>query len=186
MPESESAADVAAGCIALWKAANPSLTPEDVGMIIHQTARDRGVVPGKENDWGAGIIDALAGLKRALSVHRVNGQSVWELEHRVGEQIELRLDGVPSTMGAIAVGFERKTVDFGAIQVGIGSTVLTVWLGLIDAAGEFVTMPHGYRDPWTLDAVDEVVVGQLDVLASVSQNDVDDLCLLKAAQQRPE
>ena len=97
---------------------------------------------GEEDPVFYNLIDALAGLKRGLSVHRVNGQSVWELEHRVGEQIELRLDGVPSTMGAIAVGFERKTVDLGPIQVGIGSTVLTAWLGLIDADGDGgITLP---------------------------------------------
>ena len=129
------AAPVTAGCIALWKSANPSLTPEDVGMIVHQTARDRGEVPGKENNWGAGVIDAFAGLKRALCVHRVNGETVWELEHRVGQNISLQVDGLPSRLAAIAVSLERKTVNFGPLDVGIGSDGVIIWLGFTDQAG---------------------------------------------------
>jgi hypothetical protein len=136
LPGTSAATPVVAGCIALWKQANPSLTPEDVGMIIHQTAWDRGTVPGKENGWGAGIVEAMAGLKRALCVHRVNGESAWEVEQRVGFQIDMRVDGVPSAMAAIAVGFERKTVNFGSVNVGIGSTVFTAWLGRLGTSGE--------------------------------------------------
>lgn len=43
---------------------------------------------------------------------------------------------------------------------GLDSVAVDTWAvdhGLIDRAGEFVTTPRGYRDPWTLDAVEEVV-----------------------------
>lgn len=59
-----------AGTVALWLQANPSLTPADVHKIIAGTAR-RDSFTGEASDadyvWGAGKIDALSGLKYALS-----------------------------------------------------------------------------------------------------------------------
>lgn len=125
------------GVMALWKCANPSLTPEDVAMIVHQTSRDRGSIPGKENRWGAGVIDAEAGLYRALCVHRVDGQPQWSVEHSLaGAPLEIAVDGVPSSLGVILVGFSRQQVPFGPLTLGVGPFYATLLVGLTDANGD--------------------------------------------------
>jgi len=126
----------AMGCILLWKCANPSLTPEDVGMIVHQSADDAGTVKGKENDWGAGRINALSGVKLALAVHRVNGEPAWSVNHPGGTVIKLAVDGSPGRPAVIAIGFERKTVNIGGLfNVGIGTLIVPVFLGVTNIAG---------------------------------------------------
>lgn len=57
-----------AGAIALWLEADPSLTFDDVLDIISRTAvRDEYVERGNPVQWGAGKLDALAGLKEVIS-----------------------------------------------------------------------------------------------------------------------
>jgi hypothetical protein len=126
----------AMGCIILWKSANPSLTPEDVGMIVHQSADDAGTVKGKENNWGAGRINALSGVKLALAVHRVNGEPAWSVNHKSGTLIKLAVDGSPAKPAVIAIGFERKTVNVGGLfNIGIGPLIAPVFFGVTNAAG---------------------------------------------------
>jgi serine protease AprX len=48
-----------AGTAALALAANPALTPVGVRSLIEGTAQDRGPA-GKDNDWGAGLLDGYA------------------------------------------------------------------------------------------------------------------------------
>lgn len=59
-----------AGTVALWLQANPSLTPDDVRGIINASSRhDNYTGKASECDanlWGAGKIDALAGLRIAM------------------------------------------------------------------------------------------------------------------------
>lgn len=67
------AAPFAAGVIALWLEANPQLSPEDVRAIMRETAMtDANVQKGNAVQWGAGKIDALAGIKKALSWSGIN------------------------------------------------------------------------------------------------------------------
>lgn len=127
----------AIGVIALWKSANPSLTPEDVGMIVHQTASDRGSVPGKENRWGAGVIDAEQGLYRALCVHRVDGQPQWTVQHSVAAgPMQIAVDGVPSSFAATVVGFARQAVPLGPVTLGVGQYFAALQLGATDSFGD--------------------------------------------------
>lgn len=60
----------AAGIIALWLEANPNLTVDDVKSIINTTSiKDRYVLSSAGHNplrWGAGKIDALAGIKEAI------------------------------------------------------------------------------------------------------------------------
>lgn len=131
------ATPVANGVLVLWKGANMSLTPEDIAMIVHQTASDRGSVAGKENNWGAGVIDAEAGLFRALCVHRVNGQPAWDVQHSLASgAMAMAIDGVPSSVAAILIGLQRQSVPFGPVNVGVGSVFATLWAGLTNAAGD--------------------------------------------------
>ena len=62
-------APFAAGTIALWLQANPELKPHDVLDIINKTCVKNEYYEKDENKarWGAGIIDAYAGIKEALS-----------------------------------------------------------------------------------------------------------------------
>ncbi len=129
------ATPIAAGCAMLWKSANFSLKPEDVAMILHQTSRDGGLVPGKENTWGAGRIDAYAGALLALCVHRVNGEPAWEVVHRGGTPVRLELDGSENKPALIAVGLSRSTFNFGIVTSGIGGTMLGLWGGSTGASG---------------------------------------------------
>ncbi len=128
----------AMGCILLWKSANKSLKPEDVGMIIHQTSHDRGSVRGKENRWGAGTIDAFAGVKRALCVHRVDGDPAWTVKHKAGTRIDIALDGSEQKLGLILVGGSRKTTNLGFVSFGLGQPVLFLTAGSTGPAGEAV------------------------------------------------
>jgi hypothetical protein len=126
------------GVMILWKCANPSLGPEDIAMIAHQTAEDAGTTPGKENGWGAGRIKALAGLKRALCVHRVNGDPGWTVHHQVGTTIEFALDGSPNRPAYMAVAAQRMSLPYGPVVLGIGpvESLFVYYTGATDAAGD--------------------------------------------------
>ncbi|MCA8976232.1 MAG: S8 family serine peptidase [Planctomycetes bacterium] len=125
------------GVIALWKSANMSLTPEDVGMIVHQTADDRGTVAGKENNWGAGVINADRGVRRALCVHRVDGQPAWTVDHSVAAgAVAFDLDGVPNSAALMILGFARSTVTIGPVTVGVGAAPISLRFGLTDSQGD--------------------------------------------------
>lgn len=62
------AAPVATGIIALWLQANPELTPEQVRNIMKESAVSDVYMTSSENQvqWGAGKLDAKAGLIKAL------------------------------------------------------------------------------------------------------------------------
>ncbi|MAG56866.1 MAG: hypothetical protein CMJ83_11285 [Planctomycetes bacterium] len=124
------------GCMILWKSANMSLKPEDVAMIAHQTATASGNLPGKEDGFGAGRIDARNGLDLALCVHRIDGEPAWAVDHSVAQPITLELDGVPNSAALIAIGTQRiATQTFGGV-IGIGGTTLILWLASTDAQGD--------------------------------------------------
>lgn len=64
------ACPVVTGTVALWLQANPQLTPEKVREVINATARrddKTGEKPaGNDNVWGAGKLDAYAGLQYVI------------------------------------------------------------------------------------------------------------------------
>jgi hypothetical protein len=124
------------GVLILWKSANMSLKPEDIAMIVHQTAEDAGTTPGKENNWGAGRIDALAGVYRARCVHRVNGDPGWTVNHRVNTAITLELDGSEGQAAVMAVGLSRTPVVIpGLVTIGIGLPFYPLFVGATDPSG---------------------------------------------------
>ena len=55
-----------AGAMAILLEARPSLTPEQIDMILQTTAKDLGD-PGKDNVYGAGLLDVYAALQMALN-----------------------------------------------------------------------------------------------------------------------
>lgn len=118
------ATPVANGVFCLWKSANPSLKPEDVAMIAHQTAVDIGSVPGKENNSGAGKINALAGLDLALCVHRINGEPAWKVNHSVAASIAIEADTLPGATVLFAVGTARTAVQTHGGVIGIAPVTI--------------------------------------------------------------
>ena len=136
-----------AGTIALWKCANPSLTPEDAAMLVHQTASDRGSIPGKENGYGAGLVDAERGFLRALCVHRVDFMSAWNVEHSIASgPVHLAIDGAVNSLAIVAVGYQRTPTPVGPLVLGIGPVVDIVFGGVTDSAGDLTaSIPIG---PW--------------------------------------
>ncbi len=121
-----------AGTLMLWKEANMSLGPEDIAMIVHQSAT-RYSWPGKQNNRGAGRVNALAGLYLALCTHRVNGQPAWSIDHRVGSTATWTVDTVPDAITVIALGTERGTK--GAF-LGLEGQVAVVFAGTSGPQGE--------------------------------------------------
>lgn len=59
-----------AGTVALWLQANPSLTPEEVREILNQSSKHDfytgTAASSNRNKWGAGKLDAYAGLQLAI------------------------------------------------------------------------------------------------------------------------
>lgn len=131
-----SAAPCVAGTIALWKSANPSLTPEDAAMIAHQTAQSRSANGGKADDVGAGTVDAERGLYRALCVLRLDHRSAWQVEHALGTAVDLAIDGAPSSPCAVLVGYQRANVPVGPLLLGIGQPNAVLFVGVTDAHGD--------------------------------------------------
>lgn len=63
------AAPMVAGLVALMKARRPDLTPDEVESLIERTAVDKGL-PGKDQNYGYGRIDAGAALTAAANYVR--------------------------------------------------------------------------------------------------------------------
>ena len=67
-------APAVAGTIALWLQANPRLTVADVREVLRQSSlRDSYVRSGYSERWGAGKLDAYAGLRYVLHIEEKNG-----------------------------------------------------------------------------------------------------------------
>ena len=75
------------GAIALWLQANKRLTVENIKEVISATAKvDSYVLEDDKNRWGAGKLDALAGLKYVLEnfsgIDEIEAtESLWHLSH---------------------------------------------------------------------------------------------------------
>jgi hypothetical protein len=129
------ATPVANGVICLWKSANPSLKPEDAAMIVHQSSVSTGSVAGKENNFGAGKIDARAGLDLALCVHRVNGEPAWSVTQQVNQNITLQIDTIPNAVVILGVGTGRIPGFPGAGNLRLDQGVV-YFVGAADANGD--------------------------------------------------
>lgn len=62
----------AAGCVAAWLEANPNLTPAEVrDVIVSTAAAGNGTDATSRQQWGAGKLDAYAGIKKVLDLSGV-------------------------------------------------------------------------------------------------------------------
>lgn len=59
---------VTTGSMALWKQANPDLTVEEARQIIKETAGAASSTSGNPIQWGAGKLDAWAGIKKVIEL----------------------------------------------------------------------------------------------------------------------
>lgn len=67
------ASPFAAGCVAAWLEANPNMNPSEIRDIIITTAAPgNGTDEASRRKWGAGKLDAYAGLKKALDLSGVS------------------------------------------------------------------------------------------------------------------
>ncbi|MCP3904982.1 MAG: S8 family serine peptidase, partial [Planctomycetes bacterium] len=125
-----------AGTMALWKGANMSLDPEDIAMIVHQSANPWANQTQKENHRGAGRVDALEGLYLALCTQRVDGEPVWSLVTPAGNDVSYELDTVPDSPVSLLLGTERIATSTAGGVVGVGGQVQQVFSGSSGPLGE--------------------------------------------------
>lgn len=136
-----------AGVLALWKGANPSLAPEDCAMLLATSTRDVGLVAGKENDYGNGLVDAERGLLRALCVHRVDHSPAFAQRHDVtAGPVHLAIDGAPLSLAAIVVGPARQPLPLPFLELGVGPTFEVAFVGATDAEGDLSV--QAATGPW--------------------------------------
>ena len=118
-----------AGIIALWLQANPKLTTEQVKEILAKTA-----VPSESTEpgWGAGMIDAYAGLKAVLSKADVQGV--------VNEDAAVVFDRRGNVLEALVAGAERVSIEVYTLSgTMVRSTVTNGITGSVNLDG----LDHG-------------------------------------------
>ena len=91
---------VVAGIIALWLQANPRLAPDDVKRIIAETSiHPDADLTYPNNLYGYGIIDAEAGLRKALAATGIEGAGSTAGEGRKASPQAYNLMGQPVGIG---------------------------------------------------------------------------------------
>ncbi|MDD4168888.1 MAG: S8 family serine peptidase [Desulfotomaculaceae bacterium] len=60
-------APMVSGVVAMMKAANPALTPEEINHVLISTAKDKGAA-GKDNYYGYGLIDSFEAIKAVSDI----------------------------------------------------------------------------------------------------------------------
>lgn len=99
------------GAMALALDANPSLTPEELKGLVQATAQDRGP-DGKDNDWGAGLLD----------VHELVAAAVGQADFYEPTAFPFyrRVPGSVSDNGLWSYDFQLDDAD---LQFPIGATL---------------------------------------------------------------
>jgi len=111
------------GTVALGLQGHPTWTPDEVRSAIEGTAQDRGPA-GKDNDWGAGLLDGYGFVARAEGT---TGQTAFPANTRI--------QGTVADHGTWSRDF---TVGSGDLGVPIGATII------IDGAPECVLGVGGF------------------------------------------
>ncbi len=132
----------ASSCLALALSANMSLTPEDMAMAVQTTAVDYGAA-GKDNDSGAGKIDAWELTKMCRAIHRVDGDVSHTVRVSTSQltQSSLDLDASPLTGFLLLLGTGPASQVFGEITLRVSNPALILG-NVTDASGNFkLTVP---------------------------------------------
>lgn len=119
-----------AGTVALWLQADPTLTPDKVREIISETAQQDSYYTDADggNTWGAGKIDAYAGLLKALNKTGINDLTSQSGMYSVNYDRTaslLRINAGNGTQAASYTLFDAQGRQMAAGQCGEGGTTLS-------------------------------------------------------------
>ena len=153
------------GVMALMLSANPDLSSEQVKTIIYDTAVDMGSA-GKDNDFGYGMIDALAAVNVALgtvslTVDYPNGRPSL-LDPNGGTEIEISIGGNAAPVAGSGVlhwttisgSNEAAMADVTGGMVGTFPAldcgeVVSWWISVQSVEGDYVVSPYNApSDSW--------------------------------------
>lgn len=132
------AAPAATGIIALWLQANPELTPEQVRNIMKESAVNDVYMTLSENQvqWGAGKLDAKAGLIKALQINSTAISDVYTSDNSMilypnpsNGQFSVYAHGetgvnisVYGSNGALLYS-DHKATDDGIVHINLNGTI---------------------------------------------------------------
>jgi serine protease AprX len=139
------AAPHVAGIVALILEANPTLSPDEVKQIVHNTATN---MPGYENwEVGAGYANAYAAVDAAFS-NRAYGKTV-NANRSFNANVNLKVNRTPFTINYSSTNLDGNTFTF---NVEEGLTELTAKInakGLLELTGNTINLaliaPDGTR-----------------------------------------
>jgi hypothetical protein len=141
------------GCIALMLEKDPTLTPEEIDSIIEITALDLGSA-GKDNYYGAGLLDCLAAINAVGGVTPVSGTFYC---HNLGNA-NLTVTGItwseswismvaPTSFTVTPADSQGVNVDVDTSGLSPGTYYDTLWIASNDPDedpyGEVVILYHG-------------------------------------------
>jgi len=116
------------GVVALMMEACPYLTVNEVKQILYDTAVDLGD-PGNDNDYGWGMIDALAAVNMALDVCSPRPPYAWDDSHTTEVNTSLTValrtidDGLPDPPGMLS--YVITTLPVNGVLRDPGADVIT-------------------------------------------------------------
>ena len=175
-----------AGVVALMRGANPELPVQELKQIMYDTVTDRGD-PGKDNDYGWGVVNALLSVEGALETVSVQVELLtpipeltdpfagFPLELAIADgddihdpsTVRMLANGVPYPMTSIQPGRYAGTVP----GLGCGSEVQVAFEIGVFGSSDMVRYPYsgGFETTqWSdilnvvLDSGDTVVGWQVD------------------------
>ena len=157
------------GVLALMMQANPDLTGQQAKQIIYDTAIDEGS-PGKDNDYGYGMIDAVAAVESALETVSLTISYPFGLPDMIdpngGTEVVVAFGGnvAPEPGTALlnwSVGPFNGTepiAPVGNSHIGVfpafecGAQV-SYWISVNSEEGDFITSPYNApSDSWHAEA----------------------------------
>lgn len=110
------AAPVVTGTLALWRQANPDLTPAELRAIAMETAQAPGTPSVR---WGAGKIDAYAGLKRAIELLSVGNVSA----DMAADYLVQRQGDIFNITNAASADFDINVYNMSGVAVATAHSV---------------------------------------------------------------
>jgi hypothetical protein len=157
------------GVMALMLSANPDLSSEQVKQIIYDTAIEKGPV-GKDNDFGYGLIDAVAAVESALStvsltIDYPDGRPEL-LDPNGGTEIAIEIGGNVAPLAGSgllhwAAGGASDEVPMVDVPGGMVGTfpsfecgaAVSWWISVESVEGDYVSSPYNAPDDsWSADA----------------------------------
>ncbi len=136
-----------AGTVALWLQADHNLTADEIFDIIDETSiRDNDVTDTP--DWGAGKIDAYAGLKKILGLSGIGDVAVSDKDNIIVNGTDGRYEIIAAGAGRVLAsvysldGKEVQAVsgDSDTLHLDASSLVSGIYVLRIEAAGSVKTL----------------------------------------------